>query len=64
MRHYGSTARIEVGKNELMKIVEDEVREKIISSFRKLGYRYVTLDLAGYRMGSMNGERQPKSLRI
>ncbi|MFH1259263.1 MAG: ATP-dependent sacrificial sulfur transferase LarE [Elusimicrobiota bacterium] len=54
VRHYGSTARIEVGKNELIKIIKDDIREKIISSFKKLGYQYVTLDLAGYRTGSMN----------
>jgi len=54
VRHHGETARIEVGLQHLGAVVQPETRERIVSEFRKLGYLYVTLDLEGYRTGSMN----------
>ncbi|NOY09718.1 MAG: ATP-dependent sacrificial sulfur transferase LarE [Spirochaetes bacterium] len=54
VRHHGDIARIEVSKEDMVKFVEDEIREKILEKFKKLGYTYITLDLGGYRMGSMN----------
>lgn len=54
VRHHGQTARMEIDIKEFPKIVEEKIREKIVRSFRKLGYVYVTLDLAGFRSGSMN----------
>jgi len=54
VRHHGETARIEVGLQDLGAAVQPETRERIVSEFRKLGYLYVTLDLEGYRTGSMN----------
>lgn len=61
VRHHGEIARIEVMPEEILKAVEN--RETIYESFRKLGFSYVTLDLQGYRTGSMNetlsaGQRQ------
>lgn len=52
VRHHGSIARIEVRKENLSKLLR--LRNKIISKFKDLGYTYVTLDLEGYRTGSMN----------
>jgi uncharacterized protein len=52
--HDDKTARIEVGHDELTRILEPELRKKIISEFKQLGFNYVTLDLQGYRTGSMN----------
>ncbi len=40
--------------SEFLKLMEDANREKIVSEFKKIGFSYVTLDLQGYRMGSMN----------
>ena len=40
--------------DEIAKLVEGENREKIYSYLKQLGFAYVTLDLGGYRMGSMN----------
>jgi len=54
VRHHGETARIEVGVQDLAEAVEPAKRDRIVSEFRKLGYLYVTLDLEGYRTGSMN----------
>ncbi|MCG2676558.1 TIGR00268 family protein, partial [bacterium] len=47
-----SIARIEVPKENLSKLLK--LRDKIASKFKELGYTYVTLDLEGYRTGSMN----------
>ena len=54
MRHYGSLSRIELGKEEISKFNNNRLREKVITAFKKLGFVYVTLDLEGYRAGSMN----------
>ena len=54
VRILGDIARIEVLPDEIAKLVEGENREKIYSYLKQLGFAYVTLDLGGYRMGSMN----------
>ena len=54
VRTHGDIARIEVLPDEIAKLVEGENREKIYSYLKQLGFAYVTLDLGGYRMGSMN----------
>ncbi|MEK7818244.1 MAG: ATP-dependent sacrificial sulfur transferase LarE [Bacteroidota bacterium] len=48
------TARIEIPKNEFEKILNDDLRIKIINEIKRLGFIYVALDLAGLRSGSMN----------
>ncbi len=52
VRHYGDTARIEVGVDELGLAVE--LRSDIVAALSALGYRYVTLDLEGFRSGNLN----------
>ncbi|MGG1553375.1 ATP-dependent sacrificial sulfur transferase LarE [Paenibacillus ferrarius] len=52
VRHHDKIARIEVMPDEIMKVVEH--REAIYDKFTKLGFTYVTLDLQGYRTGSLN----------
>jgi len=54
VRHHGQTARIEIEQDEFPKMIKPGIREEVVENFRKLGYTYVTLDLAGYRTGSMN----------
>jgi len=48
------TARLEIGRDEMARALEPDVAEAIDSSLRALGYRHVTLDLRGYRQGSLN----------
>ena len=48
------TARIEVEQHEIEKIAKEEIRNKIVDEFKKIGFNYITLDLQGYRTGSMN----------
>ncbi|MHB1456429.1 MAG: ATP-dependent sacrificial sulfur transferase LarE [Armatimonadota bacterium] len=54
VRHHDKIARIEIDVDEIAKIMEPEVRDRVVSEFKKLGYLYVTVDLQGYRTGSMN----------
>ena len=54
VRHHGSVARIEVTPADFPALLDEEVRESIGQRFRSIGYAYVTLDLEGFRSGSMN----------
>lgn len=54
VRHHEDLARIEVDPQEIEHIAEKSIREQISAAFKKLGYKYVTLDLQGYRSGSLN----------
>lgn len=48
------TVRIETNKDGFQKFFDDEFRIKVVQEFKKLGFIYITLDLEGYRTGSMN----------
>ena len=52
LRHYNGLCRIEVGKNEMCRLLNK--RQVIASRLKKIGYHYITLDLEGYRTGSLN----------
>ena len=54
VRHHGNTARIEAPAEDIASLARPGAREKIVARLKELGYTYVTLDLQGYRTGSMN----------
>lgn len=54
VRIHGMMARIEVLPEEIGRLVEEETRKTVWEKLKKYGFTYVTLDLAGYRTGSMN----------
>lgn len=54
VRDYENTARIEVAVDDIHKICSANLRNEIINALKQIGYQYVTLDLEGYRTGSMN----------
>ncbi len=54
VRHHGDIARIEVPAEEIEKIAAEKTRTKIIEKLKSLGFKYVTLDLQGFRSGSLN----------
>jgi len=55
VRHHDEkTIRIEVGKDEVKRFMDDEFRNRIVREMKNLGFTYITLDLEGYRTGSMN----------
>ncbi len=54
VRHHGDIARIEVEAEEIPRLASPEIRRQVTEKFKELEYLYTTLDLNGYRMGSMN----------
>jgi uncharacterized protein len=54
VRVHGAVARIEVGKDEIPRLFAEEVAGAVHEGFRKNGFLYVSVDLKGYRTGSMN----------
>ena len=52
VRAHGNLARVEVAEDDLIRALL--YHESVVQRLRELGFRYVTLDLAGYRQGSMN----------
>jgi len=54
VRDHNNIARVEVMREDMLKLFQGSVADRIITRFKDLGYTYVTLDLEGYRIGSMN----------
>jgi uncharacterized protein len=54
VRVHGDLVRIEVDAAEVGRLAEPQVRARVVAALRELGYRFVTLDLEGFRSGSMN----------
>jgi uncharacterized protein len=54
LRHHHDIARIEVDEKGFRTLFKKGNREAAIEAVRQLGYKHVTVDLAGYQMGSMN----------
>lgn len=54
VRDHGQIARIEVGKEDVQTVIRPDNRTRIVEYFHRIGYRYVAVDLEGYRAGSMN----------
>jgi uncharacterized protein len=61
--HDEHTARIEVGPQEVKRLIDDDLRDRVVRQLKDLGFTYVTLDLQGYRTGSMN-EVLPAELKL
>ena len=63
VRHHNNLARIEVPVEQIARVIEPDTRNAIDAAFREFGYAYVTIDLRGFRSGSLNeviafGKRQ------
>ena len=54
VRHYQNLARIEIYPDEIDRLLEAPLRNKVVDRLKEIGYQYVTLDLQGFRSGSMN----------
>ena len=54
VRHHDRLARIEFGTDELARALEPSMREQVVERLRAVGYQHVTVDLQGYRRGSLN----------
>ena len=54
VHHHGDIARLEVPLQEIARVVDPTIRRRLVEGLKALGYRYVTLDLEGFRSGSLN----------
>lgn len=54
VRHHDKIARIEVERAEISRLIEEETSNRVTEGLKNIGYTYVTVDLMGYRTGSMN----------
>src|SRR3954463_7607683 len=54
VRHHGEIVRLEIAREEMPKALTPQMAAEFTSIFKKLGFTYVTLDLEGFRSGSMN----------
>ena len=54
VRHHGDIARIEIDRREIQKAFSVELFERLSTEFKKLGFRFVTIDVDGYRTGALN----------
>ena len=54
VRHHDTLARLEIGRDEMPRALEPEINQALVSGLKAIGYKYVSLDLQGYRTGSLN----------
>ena len=54
VRHHDTVARIEIARSEMPRALDPEINPRLVASLKALGYQYVSLDLQGYRLGSLN----------
>lgn len=62
--HRGDVARIEVAASELARFVEESFRGELVARFKSLGFKFIALDLEGFRSGSLNAMLPAESLQI
>ena len=54
VRHHGSIARIEVPEKDYEKLLDNQSRDLIVKELKKIGFKFITFDLLGFRTGSLN----------
>ena len=54
VRHHDTVARLEIARSEMPRALDPDVNTKLVAAIKSLGYQYVSLDLQGYRLGSLN----------
>jgi len=63
VRHHGDMVRIEIARDELDRVLNRAVADQFTAIFKALGFKFVTLDLEGFRSGSMNSLLPAEQLR-
>jgi len=58
-RHEKNSLRIEISPSQIGMIADDRIRMQIVAKMKELGYKYVSVDLEGYRQGSLNETLKP-----
>jgi len=64
VRHHGDIVRIEIAPEEFARAFSPEMAVRLVPIFKKLGFKYVTLDCEGYRSGSMNDVLPIEQIRM
>ena len=64
VRHHGGIVRIEIAPEEFARAFSPEMAVRLVPIFKKLGFKYVTLDCEGYRSGSMNDVLPIEQIRM
>lgn len=64
VRWHDTIARIEVPDSDLARLVEPQIREQVLAAAKENGFKFATVDLAGYRTGSLNELLQGRSLKV
>lgn len=59
VRHHGDLARVELSKDSLQAFIQNEDMQQVAERVKAVGYRYVALDMQGYKTGSMNIRKEP-----
>jgi uncharacterized protein len=54
VRHHDTVARLELPEHQLIRALDPEIRERLVRELKAIGYQYISLDLQGYRSGSLN----------
>jgi uncharacterized protein len=54
VRFHGEVARLELERSEIARIFETQIRDTVEREFKKIGFRFVAIDLKGFRSGSLN----------
>ena len=62
VRHHGDIARIEIAREEMARAMTAEMAAEFSRTFKQLGFKFVTLDLEGFRSGSMNTLLSPEQI--
>ena len=62
VRHHGDIARIEIARDEMARAMTTEMAAEFSRIFKKIGFKFVTLDLEGFRSGSMNALLTPEQI--
>jgi uncharacterized protein len=54
VRHHDTVARLEIARSEMTRALDPAINARLVAALKELGYQYVSLDLQGYRLGSLN----------
>jgi uncharacterized protein len=54
VRYHGEVARIELERDQIARVFEPEIRDTVERELKRIGFRFVTIDLKGFRSGSLN----------
>jgi len=58
VRYHGEVARLELRPDDISRVLDDSIREQVVTGIKNAGFRYVAVDLEGYRQGSLNSRER------